>query len=161
MADLTFIDERGYSIRAKNQYCSFFHCGRKDNECLVKTNRGALIRYCNFCILFVPYLNIYPNKLTKFNSCPTFLLSSWANSKLPTTGAAGKRAKEIMKLSNIFLIGWMLTVLLATTPRLMRPVAARQNAPRTFVTKHTGSFNGQRVNYLATVGETILKNPSC
>jgi carboxypeptidase C (cathepsin A) len=66
-----------------------------------------------------------------------------------------------MKLSNIFLIGLIgltLMVWLATSPPLMRPVAAGQNTPRSFVTKHTGGFNGQRINYLATVGETILQN---
>lgn len=36
------------------------------------------------------------------------------------------------------------------------PAAAEAPAPRAFVTRHSGTFNGQKVKYVATVGETIL-----
>lgn len=65
-----------------------------------------------------------------------------------------------MKFTNITLTGLILTIILST--QLVKPVAAIQNtgatAPRKFVTKHTGTFNGQRINYVATVDETILKD---
>lgn len=51
------------------------------------------------------------------------------------------------------------TGLLAATPAL----AATEGGP--FVTKHSGVFNGQKVDYVATVGETVIRNaagePSC
>ena len=34
-------------------------------------------------------------------------------------------------------------------------VSTQAPTPRTFVTQHSGVFNGQTVNYLATVGETV------
>lgn len=36
--------------------------------------------------------------------------------------------------------------------------AAEASAPRQFVSRHTGTFNGVKVKYVATVGETILRN---
>lgn len=38
------------------------------------------------------------------------------------------------------------------------PTAVEAAAPRAFVTRHSGTFNGQKVKYVATVGETILKD---
>lgn len=38
------------------------------------------------------------------------------------------------------------------------PVAVEVAAPRAFVTRHAGTFNGQKVNYVATVGESILRD---
>src|SRR5262249_29443333 len=52
----------------------------------------------------------------------------------------------------------ILTITLVVSHPLAQPVAAIQTAPRRFVTKRTGVFNGQRINYVATVGETILKD---
>lgn len=36
------------------------------------------------------------------------------------------------------------------------PVAAEASAPRKFESRHSGTFNGQKVKYLATVGETLV-----
>jgi hypothetical protein len=33
---------------------------------------------------------------------------------------------------------------------------AQTGGPPTFITKHTGTFNGQRVSYTATVGKTVI-----
>jgi len=38
------------------------------------------------------------------------------------------------------------------------PAAAAAPASESFVTRHTGTFNGQKVKYVATVGETTLRN---
>lgn len=38
------------------------------------------------------------------------------------------------------------------------PASAEVAAPRAFVTRHSGTFNGQKVTYVATVGETVLKD---
>lgn len=37
-------------------------------------------------------------------------------------------------------------------------VSAQAPTPRAFVTQHSGVFNGQTVNYVATAGETVLKD---
>ena len=36
--------------------------------------------------------------------------------------------------------------------------AAEAPAAQSFVTRHVGTFNGQKVKYVATVGETVLRN---
>ncbi|HEY9236967.1 MULTISPECIES: S10 family peptidase [Phenylobacterium] len=38
------------------------------------------------------------------------------------------------------------------------PAALEQAAPIAFATHHSGTFNGQKIKYLATVGETIVNN---
>ena len=38
------------------------------------------------------------------------------------------------------------------------PASAEAAAPHGFVTRHSGTFNGQKVKYVATVGETVLKD---
>jgi hypothetical protein len=67
-----------------------------------------------------------------------------------------------MKATHITLAGLILTIALVVSARFEKPGAALQNAvataPRAFVTRRTGSFNGQRVRSVATVGETVLKD---
>ena len=38
------------------------------------------------------------------------------------------------------------------------PAPAEAPAAQSFVTRHVGTFNGQKVKYVATVGETVLRN---
>jgi carboxypeptidase C (cathepsin A) len=38
------------------------------------------------------------------------------------------------------------------------PATAHAEAPRRFVTHHVGTFNGQKLNYTATFGETVITN---
>ncbi len=53
-------------------------------------------------------------------------------------------------------------VLLAGTAPLAHaqsaPPAAGQTAPIAFATHHAGTFNGQKIKYLATVGETVIRD---
>ena len=65
-----------------------------------------------------------------------------------------KRSKHLVKRTNFIFILFAYVGLRLSLP----PVQAQTSPPRTFVTKHTGTFNGQRINYVATVGETILKD---
>ena len=54
-----------------------------------------------------------------------------------------------------------LALLTAGAPQAYAQTAlasAEAAAPRAFVTRHSGTFNGQKVKYVATVGETILKD---
>ncbi len=54
-----------------------------------------------------------------------------------------------------------LALLTASAPQAYAQTArasAEVAAPRAFVTRHSGTFNGQKVKYVATVGETILKD---
>ena len=65
-----------------------------------------------------------------------------------------KRSKHLLKGLILIFILFAYVGLRLSLP----PVQAQTSPPRTFVTKHTGTFNGQRINYVATVGETILKD---
>src|SRR5262245_43226886 len=59
------------------------------------------------------------------------------------------------------LIGLILMMALAVSERfwMTSPAAQAQTAaPRAFITKRSGTFNGQQAHYVATVGETILKD---
>jgi carboxypeptidase C (cathepsin A) len=46
----------------------------------------------------------------------------------------------------------------ASAEPVSAPPAEKVAAPRTSVTRHEGTFNGQRVRYTATVAETLLRN---
>ena len=65
-----------------------------------------------------------------------------------------------MNRTKALLIGLVLMMALAVSARFwMTPPAAHAQtaAPRAFITKRSGTFNGKPVRYVATVGETILK----
>ena len=54
-----------------------------------------------------------------------------------------------------------LALLTAGAPQAYAQAAqapAEAPALRAFVTRHSGTFNGQKVKYVATVGETMLKD---
>jgi carboxypeptidase C (cathepsin A) len=53
-----------------------------------------------------------------------------------------------------------LVLLCAAAPQAFAqaPAAATAPAAESFVTRHTGTFNGQKVKYVATVGETVLRD---
>ena len=53
---------------------------------------------------------------------------------------------------------------LAAQPAADKPAAKEEASPANIppptvsVTRHSGTFGGQRINYAATIGETLLKN---
>src|SRR5262249_2598145 len=66
-----------------------------------------------------------------------------------------------MNRAKALLIGLILMMALAVSERFWMTSAAAQAqpaAPREFITKGSGTFNGQQAHYVATVGETILKD---
>lgn len=66
-----------------------------------------------------------------------------------------------MNSTKALLIGLILMMALASSSRFrMTPPAAHAQTAgqRAFITKRSGTFNGQLVRYVATVGETILKD---
>jgi carboxypeptidase C (cathepsin A) len=66
-----------------------------------------------------------------------------------------------MNSAKALLIGLILMMALAVSERfwMTSPAAQAQTAaPRAFITKRSGTFNGQQAHYVATVGETILND---
>src|SRR5262245_37806978 len=66
-----------------------------------------------------------------------------------------------MNRAKALLIGLILMMALAVSERfwMASPAAQAQTAaPRAFITKGSGTFNGRQAHYVATVGETILKD---
>ncbi len=72
-------------------------------------------------------------------------------------GATGRRLlKALLALALVASLGAVPAT--AQDKPSQKEEAAPARAPNVSVTRHSGTFGGQRVNYVATAGETFLKD---